>query len=69
MGDVVNLSQFRKRRRRREDDRQAAENRRRAGRTKGERVSGKLETERRGRDLDGKRIDPSAGGDDEPEAG
>ena len=57
MGDVVNLSQFRKKRERAAKAQQRAANRARTGRTKAERQMTQAEAARGETVLDGKRID------------
>ncbi len=57
MAERVNLNRFRKAQKRAAEIRQAAENRVAFGRTKAERVKNHLETERKGRNLDGKKLD------------
>jgi uncharacterized protein DUF4169 len=57
MGDIVNLSKYRKQRRRADHAKQAAENRTRFGQSKSERARTRSEQERRSGDLDGKRLD------------
>lgn len=57
MGDIVNLSKYRKQRQRTEHAKQAAENRVRFGRSKSDRTRTHNEQERRRQDLDGKRRD------------
>lgn len=60
MGDVVNLNRFRKQRARKLREQEADRNRVRHGRTKDEKLKESLEAERRGRDLDGKKLDDPA---------
>jgi uncharacterized protein DUF4169 len=62
MGDIVNLSKYRKQRQRTEQGKQAAENRVRFGRDKSDRARTRTEQDRRKQDLDGKRRD-----DDRPD--
>jgi hypothetical protein len=57
MGDIVNLSKYRKQRQRTEQTKQAAENRVRFGRDKSDRARTRSEQDRRNQDLDGKRRD------------
>ena len=57
MGDIVNLSKYRKQRQRTEHAKQAAENRVRFGQSKTDRTRTRSEQERRRQDLDGKRRD------------
>jgi len=64
MGDIVNLSKYRKQRQRTAQTKQAAENRVRFGQTKSERARTRSEQERQSGDLDGKRVDD--GRPDEP---
>ena len=66
MGDVVNLSQFRKKRDRAAKAQQRAANRARSGRTKAERQATQAEAARGEGALDGKRMDHEP---DEPEGG
>lgn len=64
MGDIVNLSKYRKQRQHTEQTKQAAENRVRFGRSKSDRAGTRSEQDRRNQDLDGKRRDD--GRPDEP---
>jgi hypothetical protein len=57
MASVVNLNRVRKAKRQEEAERRAAENRAAFGRSKAERQKADSESERRRRELDGKRID------------
>lgn len=57
MAEPVNLNRFRKAKRRADAQKQAAENRVAFGRTKAERDSERLKTEKATRELDQKRID------------
>jgi hypothetical protein len=57
MAAVVNLNRFRKAKKRAEDQRKAAENRAAFGRSKAGRQLTDAEEERRGRELEGKRLD------------
>jgi len=57
MGDVVNLSKYRKQRQRLGEAKQAAENRVKFGRDKFERASARAEQERKAEDLENKRLD------------
>ncbi|HKX09725.1 MAG TPA: DUF4169 family protein [Stellaceae bacterium] len=57
MGDVVNLSQIRKRRDRAATERCARENRIEHGRSKGDRVKAKHEQEKARRELDEKKLE------------
>ena len=57
MGEVINLSRYRKRRERTLKEAKAAENRTRFGRTGTEKKSDRQEAERHRRDLDGKKLD------------
>jgi hypothetical protein len=57
MGDIVNLSKYRKQRQRTAQTKQAAENRVKFGQTKSERARTRSEQERQGGELDGKRLD------------
>jgi hypothetical protein len=59
MGDIVNLSKYRKQRQRSEQTKQAAENRVRFGRNKADRARTRSEQDRRSQDLKGKRRDDS----------
>jgi hypothetical protein len=72
MGDIVNLSHYRKRAECAARDKQAAANRLRSGRTKVERLSGHQEDARRDAALDGKKLEkcrpaPAPRRPDEPE--
>lgn len=58
MAEIVNLKRARKERSRAEDDAAAAANRAKFGRTKVEKQVSARETERTGKALDGKRIEP-----------
>jgi Domain of unknown function (DUF4169) len=60
VGDLVNLSKFRKQRQRTEAARQAAENRVRFGRDKPERTRTRAEQDRQSRRLDGKRLEDTS---------
>ena len=57
MGDIVNLSKYRKQRQRTEHTKQAAENRVRFGQSKADRTRARNEQDRLRQDLDGKRRD------------
>jgi len=57
MGDIVNLSKYRKQRQRTEHAKQAAENRVRFGQTKADRTRTRGEQDRLRQDLEGKRLD------------
>lgn len=57
MGDVVNLSQFRKKRARGSAEKRAQENRARYGRSKDERAKAHREAEKSAKELDDKRLD------------
>ncbi len=57
MGDVVNLNRFRKTRERAERAKEAEVNRIRFGRSKAEKTSERLESERRTQILDGNKLD------------
>jgi Domain of unknown function (DUF4169) len=57
MGDIVNLSKYRKQRQRTEHAKQAAENRVRFGQNKADRTRTRNEQDRLRQDLDGKRRD------------
>jgi Domain of unknown function (DUF4169) len=59
MGDIVNLSKYRKQRRRTEQVKQAAENRVKFGRSKSDRTRTRSEQDRRSQELEGKRRDDS----------
>ncbi|WP_207476804.1 DUF4169 family protein [Arenibaculum pallidiluteum] len=60
MGEVVNLNRFRKERARRDKETLAEQNRTRFGRTKEERRRDREESQKIGRDLDGKKLDDPA---------
>ena len=64
MGDIVNLSKYRKQRRRTEQVKQAAENRVKFGRSKSDRTRTRSEQDRRSQELESKRRDDSRS--DEP---
>jgi hypothetical protein len=64
MGDIVNLSKYRKQRQRTAQAKQAAENRVRFGQTKSERARTRSEQDHQSGELDGKRLDD--GRPDEP---
>ena len=64
MGDVVNLNHYRKRKERLEGERRAVERRAKTGRGKTDRELARDESERRQRNLDGKRIDSNMPGDE-----
>ncbi len=64
MGDIVNLSHYRKRRERQLATQRKSERRARSGRLKAERDSARHDAEHTRRDLDGKRIERTPG--DEP---
>ena len=57
MGDLVNLNKFRKARQGREEKRAAAANRGKYGRSKAELLEMKTESDRNGRNLDGKKVE------------
>jgi Domain of unknown function (DUF4169) len=57
MGDIVNLSKYRKQRQRTEQAKQAAENRVKFGRSKSDRARTRSEQDRRSQELEGKRRD------------
>jgi len=57
MGDIVNLSKYRKQRQRTEQTKQAAGNRVKFGQTKSDRVRTRAEQDRARQDLEGKRLD------------
>lgn len=62
MGDVISLSEYRKKRARDERARKARDNRARHGRTGAEKAAGKVNAEKAARDLDQKRL--GSGADD-----
>lgn len=57
MGDIVNLSRYRKQRQRTEHAKQAAENRVKFGQTKSDRMRTRAEQDRARQDLEDKRLD------------
>ena len=63
MGDIVNLSQFRKRRERELKESRMLGKHVTSGQTKADRKSLRREIEQRRRDLDGKRLDHQPGED------
>ncbi|HYM32527.1 MAG TPA: DUF4169 family protein [Candidatus Cybelea sp.] len=64
MGDVVNFNQYRKERARLDNKRRANENRIRHGLSKSERALPRRDRERAENDLEGKRLDPPPGTDE-----
>lgn len=66
MGKVVNLNKFRKRKAKEQREKQAEVNRRLHGRTKAERERDELQKRQLEKALEGKRLEPTGGGD-EPE--
>jgi len=60
MGDVVNLSRYRKTKQRQDEQRQAAINREKFGKTKAETERDRLRRQQQEKALDGKRLDDSS---------
>ena len=68
MGDVINLTRYRKARAKLNRERRSAENRVRFGRGKRDRDEARYAGERCDRELDGKRLDHECSADEPPSA-
>lgn len=69
MSQIINLRQARKARDRQEKEKQAETNRARFGRTKAQKSKDKAVADKLQRHLDGHKLQPQTGSDDDPTSG